>query len=60
MTPFEADGVYNSIPYRVLSDHSIEAMMPGGLVRFANMDQFVAEFGKRFCALQGNVLLDEQ
>src|SRR4029077_2942579 len=48
MTPFERDGVYNSIPYRVLSDHSIEAMMPGGLVRFANMDQFVAESGSAF------------
>jgi hypothetical protein len=42
MTPFEPDGVYNSIPYRVLPDSSIEAMMPGGLVKFKNMDQFVA------------------
>jgi hypothetical protein len=42
MTPFEPDGVYNSIPYRVLSDHSIEAMMPGGLVIFKNMDQLRA------------------
>ena len=39
MTPFEPDGVYNSIPYRVLPDRSIEAMMPGGLVRFRDMDQ---------------------
>ena len=42
MTPFEPDGVYNSIPYRVLPDCSIEAMMPGGLVRFKDMDQLVA------------------
>ena len=42
MTPFEPDGVYNSIPYRVLPDHSLEAMMPGGLVRFKNMEQLVA------------------
>jgi hypothetical protein len=42
MTPFEPDGVYNSIPYRVLPDHSVEAMMPGGLVRFKNMEQLVA------------------
>ena len=39
MTPFKPDGVYNSIPYRVLPDRSIEAMMPGGLVRFKDMDQ---------------------
>ncbi len=42
MTPFESDGVYSGIPYRVLPDHSIEAMMPGGLVRFKNMEQLVA------------------
>ena len=42
MTSFEADGVYNSIPYRVLPDCSIQAMMPGGVVKFKNMDQFVA------------------
>jgi hypothetical protein len=42
MTPFEPDGVCNSIPYRVLRDRSIEAMMPGGLVRFKNIQQLVA------------------
>ena len=41
MTPFEPDGVYNSIPYRVLPDSSIEAMMPGGLVKFKNIDQLM-------------------
>ena len=42
MTPFEPDGVYAGIPYRVLPDGSIEAMMPGGLVKFKNMDQLLA------------------
>ncbi len=40
-SPFESDGVYAGIPYRVLPDCSIEAMMPGGLVKFKNMDQLV-------------------
>jgi hypothetical protein len=42
MTPFESDGVYAGIPYRVHPDTSIEAMMLGGLVKFKNMDQFLA------------------
>jgi len=42
MTPFESDGVYAGIPYRVLPDASIEAMMPGGLVKFKNIDQLLA------------------
>ena len=42
MQPFDPDGTYNGIPYRVLSDHSIEAMMPGGLVKFTSRDQFAA------------------
>ena len=42
MTPFEQDGVYAGIPYRVLPDSSIEAMMPSGLVKFRSMDQLVA------------------
>ena len=45
MTPFEPEGVYSSIPYRVLPDSSIEAMMPGGLVKFKNMDLFLAASG---------------
>ena len=49
MTPFEPDGVYNSIPYRVLPDCSIEAMMPGGLVKFKDMDQLVATSRQRRC-----------
>jgi hypothetical protein len=42
MTSFEPDGVYAGIPYRVLTDNSIEAMLPGGLVKFKNLDQLLA------------------
>jgi hypothetical protein len=42
MTPFASDGEYAGIPYRVLVDSSIEAMLPTGLVRFKDMDQFLA------------------
>ena len=41
MTRFEPDGLYNSIPYRVLPDQSIEAMTPRGFVRFKNMAQLL-------------------
>jgi hypothetical protein len=44
MNPFEPDAVYCSIPYRVLPDNSIEAMLSGGLVKFKNLDQFLASF----------------
>src|SRR5262249_50185432 len=44
MAPFEPEGVYCNIPYRVLPDNSIEAMMPGGLVKFKNMNQFLVSF----------------
>jgi hypothetical protein len=42
MTTFESDGVYAGIPYRVHPDASIEAIMLGGLIKFNNMDQFLA------------------
>ena len=42
IAPFEPDGVYAGIPYRVLPNCSIEAMMPGGLVRFKTLDQLLA------------------
>lgn len=42
--PFQPDGVYAGIPYRVLPDCSIEAMMPGGLVLFKNINQLLACF----------------
>jgi hypothetical protein len=42
MAAFDSDGVYDGIPYRVLPDASIEAMTPGGLVKFKDIDQFLA------------------
>ncbi len=42
MAPFEPDGVYAGIPYRVHPDASVEAMLPGGLVKFKNLDQLLA------------------
>jgi hypothetical protein len=47
-TPFEADGVYNGVPYRVLPDCSIEAMMPAGVVKFKDMDQLIASSHRAF------------
>jgi hypothetical protein len=41
-SPFEPDGIYAGIPYRVLETQHIDAMMSGGLVRFRDMDQFIA------------------
>jgi hypothetical protein len=34
--------VFAGIPYKVIDSGAIEAMMPGGLVRFKDMDQFIA------------------
>jgi len=48
--PFEADGVYNGIPYRVLPDCSIEAMMPAGFVKFKDMDQLIASSHRAFAS----------
>ena len=47
MTAFESDGVYAGIPYRVRPDASIEAIMLGGLIKFENMDQFLAAAAER-------------
>jgi len=46
MTPFLSDGEYAGIPYRVLPDSSIEAMLKTGLVKFINIDQFLAAVDK--------------
>jgi hypothetical protein len=43
--PFEPDGVYNGIPYRVLPDCSVEAMLSRGWVRFRTMDDLIASTG---------------
>jgi hypothetical protein len=37
---FEPTGVYAKIPYRQLSDGSIEALFPGGLTKFESIDHF--------------------
>ena len=42
MKPFKSDGVYAGIPYRILPDSSIEAMLSGRLVKFKTMSQFLA------------------
>lgn len=41
MALFETDGVYAGIAYRVLPDCSVEAILPAGLVKFKNIDQFL-------------------
>jgi hypothetical protein len=43
--PFEPDGVFAGIPYRVTRDGSIEAIMQGSLVRFADYDKFISANG---------------
>ncbi|WP_315759339.1 hypothetical protein [Bradyrhizobium sp. SZCCHNRI2007] len=40
--PFRPDGVLSGIPYRVLRNGEIEAVMQGQLIRFADYDQFVS------------------
>ncbi len=41
-TAFKPQGVLKGFPYRVGAGGGVEAMLQGGLVRFANMDQFRA------------------
>jgi hypothetical protein len=40
-SPFEPDGIYAGIPYRVLETQAVDAMLSGSLVRFRDMDQFI-------------------
>jgi hypothetical protein len=42
MPLFASDGEYAGIPYRVLEDCSIEAELPTGLMKFKDMEQFLA------------------
>jgi hypothetical protein len=42
---FELDGVYAEVPYRVLGDGSVEALMQGGIVRFRSADHLFASLG---------------
>jgi hypothetical protein len=43
--PFEPDGVYAGIPYRVAPDGSIDAIMQGAMVRFRDFDKFTGSVG---------------
>ena len=38
--PFEPDGVFNGVPYRVADDGSIHAIMQESIVRFRDFDKF--------------------
>jgi hypothetical protein len=38
--PFEPDGVYAGVPYRVSDDGSIDAIVQGSMVRFRDFDKF--------------------
>lgn len=38
--PFEPDGVYAGVPYRVVDDGAIDAIMQGSMVRFRDFDKF--------------------
>jgi len=40
-TGFRSDGSLAGIPYRWQPDWSIDAMMPGGIVRFRTLDHFI-------------------
>lgn len=43
--PFEADGVYAGVPYRVADDGSIHAVMQGSTVRFRDFEKFTGALG---------------
>lgn len=42
--PFEPDGIYAGIPYRVTADAAIEAIIQGATVRFRDFDRFTSAF----------------
>lgn len=42
---FFPDGVLGGVPYRVLSDNSLEAVMQGRVVRFRNLETFTKAIG---------------
>jgi len=43
--PFEPDGVFAGVPYRVADDGSIHAIMQGSMVRFRDFDKFTDALG---------------
>ena len=40
--PFEADGVFKGVPYKIREKGMVEAMMPSGMVRFRSIEHFQA------------------
>jgi hypothetical protein len=46
LKPFEPDGVFAGVPYRVAHDGSIEAIMQGAQVRFRDFDKFTSALGQ--------------
>jgi hypothetical protein len=45
--PFEPDGVFAGVPYRVADDGSIHAIMQGAMVRFQDFEKFTGALGTR-------------
>jgi hypothetical protein len=43
--PFEPDGVLGGVPYRVVPDGSIHAIMQGATVKFENFEKFTKAVG---------------
>jgi hypothetical protein len=43
--PFEPDGVLGGVPYRVVPDGSIHAVMQGATVKFENFEKFTKAVG---------------
>jgi hypothetical protein len=43
--PFEPDGVFGGVPYRVVPDGSIHAIMQGTTVKFENFEKFTKAVG---------------
>jgi hypothetical protein len=43
--PFEPDGVFAGVPYRVANDGSIHAIMQGAVVRFQDFEKFTGALG---------------
>jgi hypothetical protein len=43
--PFEPDGVLGGVPYRVVQDGSIHAIMQGATVKFSSFEQFTQAVG---------------
>jgi hypothetical protein len=44
--PFEPDGVFAGVPYRVAEDGSIHALMQGSEVRFRDFEKFTSALGQ--------------